>query len=1362
MRRPSGRGRRRRQAQQGANFGAVSAALPERNERSLFWFFKRMRTDLNRVEQPEHDLESSADAACLLWASREKQQHEPAQSAGAGGNTWPPEPPESTKLRRPSRSQLYHRRSYHRTQPVPGATDLVPVQLPIAPDAAFYAGLEIPAALRAQRLQEFYEAHSTGDELPKLNRLRGSVLRARNLISAAAELKLRHSLQLSPQAQVAAVTARMAAIGVTMEGAAATSAASGRARLPGAVSSQPSARTVAFPAATAAKQAGCRLNLSVSMPMLIMPGGAVGTSVAGAASATAAAAPSKPATPYDKWRAEVSVSSGPLRLGGGEDGGGSGKQEADEQHSSGLPAARARPAPNSYMPGSPRRSAMRKGLLLGEGFASQSTVVTTSSGVTLLQHLQRAAPAGGGHQQQATRWEGRRRVAPEPESVNLCNGGDRPTTAPSPPSHSAGASATFALGGGGEGGGGGGGGLKLGGLARSRWQSASLTSFATAALGSIAYESNMRNATAIIPHKHEDERSVELRTQRLREAENEDAMAVKAKAEAAARAGSAASKLRGLAPLLELVRSGDVLLLRAEFVLERAGYVAEPEPRAASARADGAAIELDGGGSGGKGGGSGGSGGGGSGGSGSGGSGGSRKARGGRRGGRRGGGGEGGGGSTAADGSDTASSSARRWVLKGVPSPLPRRQDIESLPQYQHAAMTADEFERLCTGGATGGGTEGRRAGSALHGRLPIVSIGHCWQEESSPDPDARTVADVAEALAGSWAAAGSVGERAKLLTPTGGLPLYNAHGFHTAAVFYDYSALYFPPAASSAKASSFARATRSAAVWFAHEAVTVYLSTGRDVRLAPERPRHMRGWCDLEEALACSVRPVEPPAERPPAKRREQREEEAATDVTARVVGALREREREGSEGEGEGEGEGVTVAAGGGERALGSNAVPRLPADAVAVAPSAPVWPRLVVLRGEQTEEESALDYRLLAQMRAWAARARALGSEAEQERAAAVADLYEPGIGPYGRMRWWRRPPLSPSLYAERLERLSFGDADDRAVVAELYRRTLTDRFEGSRELRFAMMGWGDPELRRLSAALHEVGGCPLAISLDLSDNYELGHDLAAKDRGRPPMTVSAATSAASASAASASAALAKPSLKVASTLSAPPAEPAATSATEEGGEGEGNGRATGGELPGLGQLGHLATGQARAWAGRASAVPALTLLLAHFPALESIDLSYCLSLPALPEAACARLASLRSLKLDGCVSLIRLEGIGKLTALRRLSLHGCSRLKALPESLRHLDSSLRLLDVSGCRGLSRLPAALSNLFALRYIDLIGCDGLGFLPDFSRLECLLSIRLPEGLAEQSRYAHLPHYKPPFTHRHYAVLTAPVGWSG
>ena len=74
----------------------------------------------------------------------------------------------------------------------------------------------------------------------------------------------------------------------------------------------------------------------------------------------------------------------------------------------------------------------------------------------------------------------------------------------------------------------------------------------------------------------------------------------------------------------------------------------------------------------------------------------------------------------------------------------------------------------------------------------------------------------------------------------------------------------------------------------------------------------------------------------------------------------------------------------------------------------------------------------------------------------------------------------------------------------------------------------------------------------------------------------------------------------------------------------------------------------------------------------------------------------------------------------------------------------------------------PSCADNLFALRYIDLIGCDGLGFLPDFSRLECLLSIRLPEGLAEQSRYAHLPHYKPPFTHRHYAVLTAPVGWSG
>ena len=135
--------RARPTAQQGANFGAVSAALPERNE-SLFWFFKRMR----RIASSSRSTTSSPPRTPLVCSGLRASRHEPAQSAGAGGNTT--EPPELEPFQQRCR-----------TQPVPGAKR--------TPDAAFFLVL-----------QEFYEAHSTGDDCQRLE---------------CGRVELRHSLE---------------------------------------------------------------------------------------------------------------------------------------------------------------------------------------------------------------------------------------------------------------------------------------------------------------------------------------------------------------------------------------------------------------------------------------------------------------------------------------------------------------------------------------------------------------------------------------------------------------------------------------------------------------------------------------------------------------------------------------------------------------------------------------------------------------------------------------------------------------------------------------------------------------------------------------------------------------------------------------------------------------------------------------------------------------------------------------------------------------------------------------------------------------------------------------------------------------
>jgi hypothetical protein len=290
-----------------------------------------------------------------------------------------------------------------------------------------------------------------------------------------------------------------------------------------------------------------------------------------------------------------------------------------------------------------------------------------------------------------------------------------------------------------------------------------------------------------------------------------------------------------------------------------------------------------------------------------------------------------------------------------------------------------------------------------------------------------------------------------------------------------------------------------------------------------------------------------------------------------------------------------------------------------------------------------------------------------------------------------------------------------------------------------------------------------------SLDLSDNYELGKDLSkpAAAAGLGSKLLLAGSAEGSGAAGSGPAAAGSGGGGAGGVGGAGGGGVSGgdggggAPAGEEGGGGSTNARSS--RASGEEAIAERAVVRARAWAARATSVPALSLLIDELPALRSLDLSYCLSVSTLPEATCVRLAgSLHSLCLDGCIGLQKLEGLGKLTALQRLSLHGCRHLKALPESIRFLDASLRYLDISGCLKMVRLPATIGGLFALRYMDLKGCDGLSFLPDLSRLERLLSIRLPDDLAEQPRYSHLPHYKPPFVYRHYGVFVAPLGSSG
>ena len=151
----------------------------------------------------------------------------------------------------------------------------------------------------------------------------------------------------------------------------------------------------------------------------------------------------------------------------------------------------------------------------------------------------------------------------------------------------------------------------------------------------------------------------------------------------------------------------------------------------------------------------------------------------------------------------------KKWLSRREAQPLPCRQQIEA--EHTEAILPADELERLHAQL-----TRTKQGEIKSPDALPIVSVSHCWEGREEPDPEARTLRTVAEALAGEW-------KFGRCNTPTSGLPLYARWGFEDVGVFFDFASLYQnkPQPRTAEQDAAFKRALGGMSMWYALEAVT-------------------------------------------------------------------------------------------------------------------------------------------------------------------------------------------------------------------------------------------------------------------------------------------------------------------------------------------------------------------------------------------------------------------------------------------------------------------------------------------------------------------------------------------------------------
>ena len=203
------------------------------------------------------------------------------------------------------------------------------------------------------------------------------------------------------------------------------------------------------------------------------------------------------------------------------------------------------------------------------------------------------------------------------------------------------------------------------------------------------------------------------------------------------------------------------------------------------------------------------------------------------------------------------------WVQRREAAPLPHRSQIEK--DHPEAIMPVEECEAghnkmraVLAGKDTWGRHMASEAQRAALDAVPVLVASHCWETPDHPDPEARTLRALAKELAGTW----GDDDGGFRVRPESGLPLYRAWGLSDVGVFVDWASLYQKPR-SDAQAACFGRALANMSLWYAHRLTTVLLARGQDARLfeyekdasgalrRTERPnaRDGRGWPYYEQA---------------------------------------------------------------------------------------------------------------------------------------------------------------------------------------------------------------------------------------------------------------------------------------------------------------------------------------------------------------------------------------------------------------------------------------------------------------------------------------------------------------------------------
>ncbi|XP_042517906.1 disease resistance protein RPS5-like [Macadamia integrifolia] len=147
--------------------------------------------------------------------------------------------------------------------------------------------------------------------------------------------------------------------------------------------------------------------------------------------------------------------------------------------------------------------------------------------------------------------------------------------------------------------------------------------------------------------------------------------------------------------------------------------------------------------------------------------------------------------------------------------------------------------------------------------------------------------------------------------------------------------------------------------------------------------------------------------------------------------------------------------------------------------------------------------------------------------------------------------------------------------------------------------------------------------------------------------------------------------------------------------------------------------------------------------HMPALQILDLSFCIELKSLP-ASISHLVNLRLLNLSGCFNLQDLpHGIGKLVQLISLDLGHCENLRKLPIEMKKLNN-LRRLHIGSTKILKRIPrGVLSGLRKLEELDTTGSGLKWFASGVEELSQLISL---SDISVEIRKANVFHWFKPF----------------